>query len=119
MNKKDAYSAGRDAGWSVASWQDMPAIGETLSRDVDWQGIGEIATVTDQLDAWEILCRVGEEHGRQFSPFEVTASAINARPNSEAIWAAYDDGIEAGIRAYRRKHFPLRAMRKAAKGAAS
>lgn len=112
MNKRDAYSAGYDRGWNVASWQDMPEIGSRLTPDVDWQGIGTVETVADQIDAWEALCGEAESHGRQFSPFEFTSHAINSSRDPEGYWEAFDEGISAGMRAYRRKHYPLATMRR-------
>jgi len=40
-----------------------------------------------------------ESHGRQYSPFEFTASEINTLEefDSDDAWQAFDDGIAAGI----------------------
>ena len=112
MNIKDTRKAGYERGYNVASWVNMPAIGETLSRSTDWQGIGTIESVEDQLDAWAMLCSEAESNDRCYSPFECTASALNEQPNSEALWEAYEEGITAGINGYRRKHHKLAALRK-------
>lgn len=115
MNKKEAFRLGYERGWNGASWQDMPAIGDTLPRDLDWQGIGTIETVADQIDAWEIMCAEAESQSRDFSPFEFTAHAINESRDPDGYWQAFDDGIRAGRAAYRRKHFPLAKLRRYAK----
>ena len=118
MNKKQAYELGYDRGWNVASWTGMPEIGQRLSRDLDWQGIGTIDDVGDQIDAWETLCSEAESNDRCFSPFEFTASEINKSRDPETYWEAFDAGVQAGIQAYRRKHFKLRDMRRSARSAA-
>lgn len=115
MNKRNAYSLGYDRGQAVASWQDMPAIGSTLPCHVDYVGIGPILNVGEQIDAWHMLCSDAESNGRDFSPFEFTAHEFNESRDPEGMWAAFDAGIEAGIRAYRRKHFPLAKLRRAAR----
>lgn len=118
MNKREAYSLGYDRGRNVASWTDMPEIGQKVPVDIDWQGIGTIADVSGQIDAWEALCFEAESRDRDFSPFEFTAHAINESRDPETYWTAFDEGISAGIYAYRRKHFKLRDMRKDARSAA-
>lgn len=115
MNKRETRKAGYESGWNVASWQDMPAIGETLPPHIDYVGIGKIEDVSAQVDAWEMLCRESESNGRDFSPFEFTAHDINSSHDPDGLWQAFDDGIEAGIRAYRRKHFPLAKLRRNAR----
>ena len=96
----------------------MPEPGATVPKHMDWIGIGSIEDVSDQLEAWEMMCGEGEANDRSFSPFEFTAAAINARDekfgegSSEQGWEAFDKAIERGRNAYRRKHYPLKAMRR-------
>lgn len=118
MNKLEAYKLGYERGWDVASWTDMPEIGNTLPRHVDWQGIGTIESVEDQLDAWAMMCSEAESDARSYSPFEHTAHEINESRDPEGYWQAFDEGITAGINAYRRKHYKLRTLRHDAKIAA-
>ncbi len=115
MDKREIGMDGFDRGWNVASWQDMPEIGYTLPLDIDWVGIGTVETVSDQIDAWEILCAESEANDRQFTPFEVTAHEINESRWPDEYWEAFDDGITRGINAYRRKHHKLADMRRAAR----
>lgn len=118
MNLREARALGRERGWNVASWQDMPAIGETLCRSVDWIGIGTIETVEEQIEAFEALCCASDSNARQFSPFEFTAAEINGSRDPDGLWEAFDDGIRQGIHAYRRRHYPLKSLRKEERNAA-
>lgn len=109
MNKKEAYALGYERGKDVASWQDMPEVGDTLPRHIDWMGLPHLlVTRDDRLEAWSMLCNEAESHGRDFSPWEHTAHAINTSRDPEGYWETYDQGITDGISAYRRKHYPLR-----------
>jgi hypothetical protein len=40
------------------------------------------------------------EHYRQFSPFEFYAKSFNQSPNSDKVWAAYENGVEVGIKRF-------------------
>lgn len=118
MNKREAYNQGRDRGWNVASWVDMPEIGSEVPKHLDWIGIGAVEDVADQIDAWEVYCYESESNDRQFSPFEFTAKEINESRWPDEYWTAFDDGIRAGIHAYRRKHYKLADLRRDARIAA-
>ncbi len=118
MNMNEARTLGHDRGWNLASWQDMPEIGHTLPKDIDWVGQGTIETVSEQVDAWEMYCLESESNDRQFSPFEITAHELNESRWPDEVWEAFDGGIIKGIRAYRRKHFKLADMRRNARVAA-
>ena len=118
MNKREAYEAGYDRGWNVASWTEMPTIGSTLALHVDWVGIGTIETVEEQLEAWELMCSEAEREGRQFSPFEFLAQDLNQSRDPDAYWDAFEEGVAAGICAYRRKHHKLTELRREARQAA-
>lgn len=51
----------------------------------------------NQWDVVQSLASDGESNGRDFSPFEFTASEFNKARNSEARWEAFDAGISDGI----------------------
>lgn len=99
MHEKQAYDAGFQRGYNIASWVDAPEIGTCLSRHVDWQGIGVIETEQDQADAIQLMASEAEENDRQFSPFEQLANDLNSHneEDREALWDAFDDGISNGI----------------------
>ena len=118
MNIKDMRELGYNRGRNVASWQDMPEIGDAIPRHLDWIGIGTIDSVEDQIEAWEMFCSESESMDRDFSPFEFTAHDINESSDPDRYWEAFDLGISNGIRAYRRKHYKLADMRRDAKLAA-
>jgi len=115
MNKREAYNLGYERGYNGASWQDMPEIGSTLPRDVDWIGIETVETVYEQIEAWEMLCGEAESHSRDFTPFEFTAHDLNESRDPEGYWEAFDEGIYKGMLAYRRKHFKLADLRRDAR----
>jgi len=100
MKVDEVYREGYDRGYNIASWNDLPEIGETIRKDLDWIGIGTIESKADALEAFEMLCHETESVNREYSPFEFTAHAINEREDSEEIWDAFDEGIAHGIRAY-------------------
>lgn len=82
--------AGYTRGRNIAANCDMPKIGDMYDG----------YTVTDKLTAAECLIATAhdaENEDRSFTPFEVTASAINKSDDSEALWQAYDEGIAKGI----------------------
>ncbi len=109
MNKREIYNMGYRRGWNVASWQDMPEIGDELPRHLDWVGYGTVDH-ENQIDVWEMICGEAESSDRSFSPWDHTAHALNDIADSKPydVWQVYDDAILAGIRAYRRKNYPKR-----------
>lgn len=77
MNKRDAYGIGYENGYEAGQYAEFED--------------GEIP-----LEA----CLEAEANARQYSPFELTASEINlAGDRSDELWAAYDRGVLAGIKA--------------------
>lgn len=91
---KDAYERGFNRGFNCASWQDLPEIGETMRTDSD----GKVTV--DESNQWDVvqsLAYESESSGRDYSPFEFTASEFNKARNSEARWEAFDAGITDGI----------------------
>ena len=104
--KQDIRNEGFRRGFNVASWTDLPTIGDRIPKDVDWVGYEEV-TEENQGDVWELFAFEAESNGRQFSPFEQTAAELNELAESKPydVWQVYEDGIAAGIRAYWRKHY--------------
>lgn len=93
---RDAYERGYDRGFNVASWQDLPEVGESIYID------GEGRITVDDENQWDVVSQLayaGESNDRQYSPFEFTASEFNKARNSEARWDAFDNGIADGIAA--------------------
>lgn len=39
-----------------------------------------------------------ELNARQYSPFEIFASAVNRQSNTEELWDSYENGVNAGIK---------------------
>lgn len=116
MNKRMAFQAGRDAGWSIASWIDMPAIGSALPKEIDWIGIGSVDSVSEQIEAFEMLAGHAEENSRQYAEFAMLAADINnAARDPAALWEEFDRGVSAGISANRRKRFPISQLKRDAK----
>ncbi len=99
MTKREIYKLGFERGFNVASWTDLPEIGEKLCRSIDWAGIGEITT-ENVAEAFEMLCHGAESNGRDFSPFEFTAHQMNELEDKKPydVWEIFDNGIAAGIR---------------------
>lgn len=99
-------------GWNAASWVDMPEIGQKLPSHIDYLGLGEIETRNDQIEAWELLI-LDNLSNDQSAEFAGIAYGINSRVEelgeweAESGWEAWELAKEKGIRAYRRKHFPL------------
>lgn len=97
MNKTEAYNAGHDRGFNIASWIDVPEIGTKLDKHIDWQGIDTIETEQDQKDAIQLYASEAESNDRQFSPFEFTAKEINDSKYADELWEQFDQGISDGI----------------------
>lgn len=117
LTAAECFAAGYDAGWSAASWTDLPDAGAELPPEVDYVGAGPAETPAERVDAWVMLASHAENNARCFSPWEYTAAAINARDekhgegSANAGWEAYDRGVWRGIDANRRKRFPLNRTR--------
>lgn len=99
---RDWYQEGYDRGYSIASNQDLPEIGEEAPREM----LADV--VEDVADAEEVFfhfCYEAESNNRDFSPFEFTAAAINELgEDSEEAWGAFDQGISRGFEAYWQEH---------------
>lgn len=97
MNKRQAYNMGKERGYSVASWVDLPDIGARIDKSLDWIGLGEFITLDNVADYFEIMADDAESNSRDFSPFELTASEFNSCPNADSLWDEFDRGIRKGI----------------------
>jgi len=100
MTLDAVYNEGHDRGYGIASWNDLPDIGETIRADLDWIGIGTIENKDDALEAFSMLCEEAESINRCYTPFEFTAKALNEREDADDAWNAFEEGIAEGIRAY-------------------
>jgi hypothetical protein len=109
MTKREIYLMGYNRGWDVATWQDMPAIGDNVPKDIDWIGCGTVDR-ENQIDVWHMYVSEAESRDRDFSPWEFTAHALNEIADAKPydVWEVYEDGISAGIAANRRKRFPIK-----------
>lgn len=96
-HKSMIWQSGFDRGQCVASWMDIPNIGEVLPKHIDWLGIGTIEHEHEQADAFFMLCHDAEENGRDFSPFEFTARELNELQESKDydVWEVFEAGILA------------------------
>lgn len=97
MNKRQAYNMGKERGYNIASWVELPELGQNIDKSIDWIGLGETVTKDNAGDYFEILCQESESMGRDYSPFEITASEFNSCFNSESLWGEFDRGISKGI----------------------
>jgi hypothetical protein len=96
---EDAYLRGFDRGYSCASHNDLPEIGETVDEhDCD---VTLVETTEDQADVLSHRAYEGESNDRSFTPFEFTAKEFNdaGEGYSDALWTAFDEGIGDGIAA--------------------
>lgn len=79
VSQRDAYAMGKSVGESI---------GRMLLPDF------KNRAYDDFLD--DVLA--AEENGRQYSPFEVTASEFNRSRDPDAVWDAYERGVQAGAK---------------------
>lgn len=89
--KKEGIARGR----AIASWVDMPEGRKTYFTESDGR-----VTVMSVAEAEIVMCDLAstsESTNRDYSPFEVTAHAINEREDSEEAWQQFDAGISEGI----------------------
>lgn len=105
--KRDIYRSGYERGFAIASWQEIPEIGESIPQHM--QHAIHYDTVTDkdvQADVFYALCYDTEENDRQYTPFEFTAHELNTLQDTKPydVWTVYDDGISQGVLAnYRQR----------------
>jgi len=93
----ELYEAAKEYGYNVASWQNLPEIGDSVPKDIDWIGIDVVEDEEDQREVLSMYAHAGEENNRCFSPAEFWISALNRRKDSEEAWEMVDSGISDGI----------------------
>jgi len=96
---EDAYLRGFDRGYTCASYQDLPEIGEEIDEiDCD---VSLVESDDDRADVLSHRAYEGESNNRQYTPFEFTAKEFNdtGERYAEALWSAFDEGIGDGIAA--------------------
>ena len=98
MTKKDIREAGFNRGHNIASWQDMPEIGDKVDKYIDWFGY-DVVDQDNILDVCVLYANAAEENDRQYSPFEFTASELNEITDSKPydVWQVFDEAIQAGM----------------------
>jgi len=81
-SQREAKAIGYDTGYGIAqmSWPPRRMTKEGVEKFID-------------------DCAEGETNGRQYSPFEFTASDFNSSRYPDEVWDAYDAGVMNGIRA--------------------
>lgn len=92
---EEIFKEGKQRGNHIGSWVDMPQAGDVLRID------GERIEIIDAASLEQAMLSqayANESHGRDCSPFEYIAHAINERSDSEAAWEQYQAGIDAGIK---------------------
>jgi hypothetical protein len=97
---RSAYRRGWNHGHGVAC-HNVPKIGDRVSPEVDYVGIGKYVTAENIREYHELLTHAGADHSRCYSPFEFTASEFNAAGEeaSEALWEAFEEGTDDAIAA--------------------
>ena len=98
-DKSRIYQEGLHHGYCVASWNDLPEIGSSVDKAIDWFGIDTIETVSDAADYFMMVCSIAEDYSRQYSPFEFTAKELNELQESKDydVWQVFEDGIQDGF----------------------
>ena len=98
--KKEIYEMGKDRGYNIASWTDLPEIGSSPDRITAAETcIDEITDIHDAHDVFVSLVWQGENNSRQFSPFEFTAHDLNEMVETKPYdpWEIFEEGIRVGI----------------------
>lgn len=118
---EDAYRRGWSHGHGIAC-HNVPTIGDRISPEVDWQGLGKRVNESNIRDYHSLLCHAGADNSRQYSPFEFTAHEFNEHPSepeegddtptSEEMWEAFEagtaDAISADLSAYTNADYGIR-----------
>jgi hypothetical protein len=93
-----AYRLGWNHGHGIAC-HNVPEIGDTISRCVDYVGLGKTVTAENIAEYHELPCFAAESGSRDYSPFEFIAHEFNESEDSESLWEAFESGIADSIRA--------------------
>ncbi len=92
-----AYRLGWNHGHGIAC-HNVPSIGDSVCRYVDWMGLGQTVTADNIAECHEALCFAAESNSRDFSPFEFIAHEFNESDDSESLWEAFESGVSDSIR---------------------
>lgn len=92
-----AYRMGWNHGHGIAC-HNVPAIGDSIDRSVDWVGFGKTVTQDNIAEYHELLCFTVADASREFSPFEFIAHEFNESDDSESLWEAFESGVSDSIR---------------------
>ena len=92
-----AYRMGWNHGHGIAC-HNVPAIGDSIDRSVDWVGLGKTVTSENIAEYHEALCFAAESNSREYSPFEFIAHEFNESDDSESLWEAFESGVSDSIR---------------------
>jgi hypothetical protein len=92
-----AYRLGWNHGHGIAC-HNVPSIGDSICRSVDWIGLGQTVTADNIAEYHELLCHAAESSSREFSPFEFVAHEFNESEDSESLWEAFETGASDSIR---------------------
>jgi hypothetical protein len=102
---RDAYAAGWRNGHGIAC-HNVPKVGDTIDRSVDYVGMGRTVTLDNVRDYHQALCSMAEQNARDFSPFEFLAHDLNEygegtedTPSADEMWEAYENGVDDSIAA--------------------
>lgn len=96
-NLERAYRLGWNHGHGIAC-HNVPSIGDSIDRSVDWIGLGKTVTPDNIAEYHEALCFAAESNSREYSPFEFTAHELNELEDSDDLWCAFESGVADSIR---------------------
>ena len=85
MNKREVFQKGKKTGYDIAR-ENLYQLDRITYTEEDVENF-----ISEMV---EHECEIY----RQVSPFEFFASELNEARNSEALWDAYESGVDAGIR---------------------
>ena len=98
MTRQEAYEDGKDRGFGVASWIDLPELGTIVKPFTVPNFIGTIENINDAGEVFTDIASEAESNGRQYSDFSFTAKELNDEDDDfGTLWDEYDRGIVEGI----------------------
>lgn len=99
-NLERAYRMGWNYAHGIACHNvNVPTIGDSIDRSIDWVGLGKTVTADNIAEYHELLCFAAESASRDYSPFEFVAHEFNESDDSESLWEAFESGVSDSIRA--------------------
>lgn len=99
MTKNEVYELGLNRGFSIASWNDLPNIGDSIPRELDWIGVDKVTEIEDAFEFFMSICSTAESNNREYTPFEFTCKDLNELEEKVdfEVWETYEKGIHAGF----------------------